>query len=162
MGELIEDIIEVGSNVVAGFIAGGPAGAVLGGVKGIADVVSGNEKEAAAKKEAGAIRTEADIEQQDAIRAAELRLEQGERFQAEQELGFLASGVLLKGSPLDVLEATRTDIETEFEQQLTRAGRVRSLRETQAGRTQKAGETSLLDAVGSGVEVVGKATKFFT
>jgi len=149
MGDIIEDVLEVAANTVTGFVAGGPAGAAIGAAKGVADVVAGNEAEAEAKREAGAIRAEADIEFQDALNAADLAQEQGEQFLAQQALGISASGIEFRGSPLEVLEETQTGISERFSKEVSRAGRVRSLRRESAARTARAGQKTFAERISS-------------
>lgn len=111
---------------------------------GILGAIEGEAKKGAAGAEARSIRKEAGIEEQDALEAADIQKEKGETFLAEQTLGFLGSGLKLKGSPLEVLEETKKNVETEFEGQVSRAGKVKGLRQEQAARTERSGENAPL------------------
>ena len=121
--------------------------AVLKGVEVISGAISGGQKAAAQRDEAAAAREEADLEFGDAIKSADIAKEQGEQFMAQQALGFTASGVKLAGSPLAILEDTQKSITEEFTGRVSRAERVRGLRETRAGRLEKGAEATELGAL---------------
>ena len=131
-------------------------------LEGISGVVEGNIAADEGRREAGRIRTEADIEKQDALKAADIVKEEGDKFLAEQALGFTASGVKLAGSPLDVLEETRENTQTEFLDRISRADNIRELRETQAKRTKRAGEQARTRGIVGGIIGVGKAGADFS
>ena len=111
---------------------------------GLLGAIEGEEKKKAAGKEASAIEKEAAVEKDDALKAAEIQKEKGETFLAEQTLGFLGSGLKLKGSPLEVLEETKKNVEADFEGRVSRADKVSGLRQEQASQTRNSANNAPL------------------
>jgi len=67
----------------------------------------------AAKRESRSLKKQGNLAAEEAEITAQRRTREGERFKARQALGFLKSGISLKGSPLLALAETET--ETRFQ-----------------------------------------------
>lgn len=103
-----------------------------------------NLQQQAYNQEADLYDQQAQIALDEAGRDAEIKARDAEKFRAQQALNYSASGVLLEGSPMEVLNETRRLASQEIDATLARGGAQADLLRQRAMQTRTVGRASLL------------------
>lgn len=131
-----------------------PASSTASGAYGVSaglDVLSGVLGYLAAQEGAVAARSHADLVRAEAEANAQRYAEQAEQFGAHQKVMFLASGVKLAGSPVDVL-ATTARVANENLAAIRMAGETQALdSELQAKDLEAKGRAALMGGISKGL-----------
>lgn len=109
----------------------------------VASLATGASKMKAYSDEARALKSQAELVEQEAFDAAEDTRESGRRIMGEQALSYIRAGLVLEGSPLQVLEDTEMRSE-ESAESIVKRGRAQSSLLRKKARSSKAlGNASL-------------------
>jgi len=110
-------------------------------------LISGISANRAAQEEAEDLRFQAQIKKEESDIEAERLKTKHKKFLARQSLMFVKSGVTLAGSPLRVLEETRTEAEKEVSA-VRRVGQAQfDLGQRKAARVSKAGRSAFIGSL---------------
>ena len=96
---------------------------------------------------AGDIRYEGDLTYAEAIRTADIIIEEGDKFAAGQSLQYLASGVHVAGSALVTIAQTKKYAATEATATRARGAAAQYLAHKSAKRTEDEGRASLVSGI---------------
>lgn len=107
-----------------------------------------------AKGLASDLRAQGEIVFSEAIRTANIIIEEGNNFAAAQSLQYIGSGVQIAGSALVTLEQTRKYAATEAAAVRNRGAATKALAEKTASRKESEGRASLISGILSGVSSV--------
>lgn len=111
-------------------------------------VMGGISANASAKREAGMQQQQAQINLDESRVAAQDMTVERNKFLQVQKLAFLKSGVSLEGSPLDVLNETRTQSQKEVDATLKRGDAQYNLGMESAQITKNKGRAALIGGFG--------------
>jgi hypothetical protein len=114
-------------------------------------VAGGLTAKDAAFKEADLQDEQAQIAREEAFIEADRAASEKRNFLKRQKLAFLKSGVSLAGSPLLVLETTRSESQKEVDAIVNRGLAQERLLRQRASITRKSGRNALLQGIGGGV-----------
>lgn len=107
-------------------------------------------------EEAALYDAQAQLALDEASREAAIKARDAETFRSQQALNYSASGVLLEGSPMEVLNDTRRKAGEEIDALLARGGAQADLLRRKAASTRTVGRASIL---GSMAEYSQRATQ---
>ena len=118
-----------------------------GSISAIGSIYTGVATFRAANALASDLRVEGEIIYREAIRTANIIVEEGQRFAAAQSLQYIGSGVQVAGSVLVTLGQTRKFAQAEASATRTRGAAVRDLAMKTARRTQDQGRAALVGGI---------------
>lgn len=154
----------------------GALSSVMTGIKmgatvasGIGNMIAGSQAKSLYNQEASATEQEGELLRQDAENAAKQKAREAGTFQSNQVLQYLNSGVSIEGSPIQVLEKTRSLAQEEVDSlikrgdaqkqlAMIRAAGIRATGAQAASQGRAAMFGSLFTAAGQGIEgyIAGK------
>lgn len=133
----------------------------LGTVSAATAIYSGVQANKSAKKQASLMEEQGQLQYEDNLRESERILDEGRKFQQEQLMAYISSGVEIQGTPLLTLAETEKNVAEEAEYTVKHGLSQKSLAEKQAKITKSEGKAALIgsigNAIGSGVGTYASA-----
>ena len=125
--------------------------AVLGIVAAASAIYGGISAKKSADKQSSLMEQQGQLQYEDALREADRILDDGRRFQQEQMMAYISSGVEISGTPLLVLSETQKLAAEEAAWTETHGVNERSLSQAQAKITKSEGQAALIGSIGSAI-----------
>lgn len=129
------------------------AAAIFGG---IGQIYGGYSAYKAGKKQASLLKQQGQLIYQESLRDAEVTLDDGKRFQQEQEMAYISSGVEIEGTPLLVMTETTRMAGAEAKAIKESGAAQRELYNKQAKMAKSEGKAKLIGSIfGASSNVMG-------
>jgi len=119
-------------------------------ISAVGQIYSGISSMNAANQTAADMRGQGDIVFAESLRTANIIIEEGDKFAAEQSLQYIGSGVQLAGSALVTISQTKKYAATEAEAVRKSGEAKRNLAYSTAGRTENEGRASMVSGIMGG------------
>ena len=133
--------------------------AIAVGVSAVATVGSGYMAYQSGQAQQGLMEKQGQLQYEDSLREAKLITDEGYKFQQEQMMAYISSGVEIQGTPLLTLADTKAAYTEEAEYTVKSGKSQRSLSQATGKIDANEGKAALIgsigQAVGSGVGVYG-------
>jgi hypothetical protein len=120
----------------------------------VTSVASGYSAKQSARKEAGALKDQANLAAQEAQSEARRRADEVRRLSKKQKLAFIKNGVTLEGSPLLTIDETLRQGQEEVDAISRRGYAIQGLYNTRADITNREGRAQFIGGIGSGLSTL--------
>lgn len=133
----------------------GPAALFAAALSAGGEIIGGIQQDRASKREAALQEQQGQLAYDEAQRNAELEARDQTQFVQQQKMAYLANGVSLEGSPLSVLEESRSYGQKQVQSILDQGAAYKNLMYQSATNTRNKGRAALIGSFFKGAGDIG-------
>jgi hypothetical protein len=124
--------------------------AAMGVIQGAGQIYAGYSAYSSAKKQASLLKQQGEIALKESLRNAALIIDDGKRFQQQQEMAYISSGVDIEGTPLLLMTETKYMAGAEAKAMEESGYAQKKLYDQQAKIAKKEGKSQFISSIFGG------------